>query len=405
MERKIFSLIILSHIISYATYIPNSTYLKNIYNITHAQGIEYTRHFSEYEDTLKYGTPPNCINASDLATLNTTIDWNNDSLYQFNNTKNLYVAKITSAFISPAHLGTIFDNQQQLLFNLLIHPGYPIFWPIDSQIKNFKTIKYKKIATVQGPTYFYHWLIDRLPSILLLKKSLIFQDPEVKFIINSCGPKPYVYEYLELLGIPNNRLIISESNTLYYADTVYFGTPFLMEPIPKKLLLELRNELIEAAQKKQISRQYKSNLIVIIQRKESNRKIQNLDELLNLIGQTFSNKDYEIIIYDSSMPVSEQIQIFNNARLIIGAMASGMANLIYSKPGAFVIEIHPELQYVVNKDGINNAGNEWCWWLSSLVDLNYWVLTAPFNLADASIICPIEKMDKILKKIKDDILK
>ncbi|MGC2310531.1 MAG: glycosyltransferase family 61 protein [Candidatus Babeliaceae bacterium] len=396
--KKLLFVFFFYYIIFCSINIPNPAYLKKIYNITDAQGIKIIAQFPEYKDFISYGERPNCFDPLDLLTLNSTIDWDNPQSYGIKSAKNLYIARIHKAFIAPSYLGTIFDYKQQLLFEIMVNPGEPIFWPVESQIKNFNVLKYEKIATVQGPTFFYHWVIDRLPSVLLLRDYIV-NDPEIKLIINHHGAiANYVHEYLDLLGIPKHQRIIAEENTLYYAHKIYFATPFLMEPIPKKLLLKLRNELLQAASKCPISRQYKNNLIVVIQRKESDRKIRNLNELLEVIKTVFADQDYEIIIFDGNMSVSEQIQIFNNARLIIGVMASGLTNILYANPGAFVIEIHPKFPYL-NKAGVNNSGNEWCWWLSSVIGLNYWVIPVLFNLSNPSVVCPLDHIKKILDMI------
>ena len=385
--------------LSLASNVPDPLSLVKIFHISNAKGVEFVAGFPECQDIGGYGQRPNCLDISDLQTLNTTFDWNNPESYAIKNTKNLYVAKIKNVFMDPVQLGTMFDSQQQFLFDIMVSPGYPIFWSIDGRIKNAPIIRYNKIATVQGPTYFYHWVVDRLPSILLMR-DLILSDPELKIIIHNRGGVPgYVHQYLDLLGIPQDKRIIADSNAVYYADTVYFATPFLMEPIPKNLLLTLRSELIRAAQQYSISRSYNDNLIVIIQRREADRRISNVSALIDVIRSFFTETDYEIVLFDSSTSVSEQIQIFNNARLIIGVMASGLTNILYAKSGASVIEIHPTLPYVINSAGVNHAGNEWCWWLSSAVGLDYWVLPTPFKLSDASVTCPIDDVTKILQKI------
>jgi hypothetical protein len=370
---------------------PNPNILKKVYHISNAEGIKLTTQFPEYEDTVPYATYPNCLDAAHLLTINAAANWNDVQSYGIKNNKELYVAQINNAFISPTHLGTIFDYKQQLLFDFFIAPGYPIFWPVDGQINNARTLKYHKIATVQGPTFFYHWVIDRLPSVFLLK-DLIVGNPDIKLLINSPHPASYVHEYLDLLGIPRSQQIVAQTNTIYQADTVYFATPFLMEPIPKKLLLALRKELLSAAKERHPSRQYNNNLIIVIQRRENNRRIQNLPELINMLKATFDHKGYETIVFDANMNISEQIILFNNARVVIGVMASGLTNILYTNPGTHVIEIRQDIT-------IPGHGAEWCWWLASAIGLNYWAIPLTFNFSDMYITCPMDAVKTILKQL------
>lgn len=379
--------------------IPHPSHLKKVYKIEDAQAIEFVRNFSHYEDTFSYGLQPNSLDISNLTTLNNTIDWSDPLSYGIKCKKSLYIAKMKGAFISSYNLGTVFDCTQQLLFDITVAPGYPIFWPLHAHVSNSPLTHHCKIATVQGPTLFYHWVIDRMPSIFLMK-DLILQDPEIKLIINNRqGVSGYVYEYLDLLGIPQNQLLTAQSDAVYQADSVYFATPFLMEPIPKKLLLAMRTQLLDAAKLRPSSREYDNNLIVVIQRTESDRRIKNLPALLDLLSETFIGQGYEILVFDAHMSVSEQIKIFNNARLIIGVMASGLTNVLYANPGTKVIEIHPEADFLANKEGLINGGAEWCWWLSAAVGLDYWVVNTKYTFSDHFVTIPLEKVKKVLQKM------
>lgn len=380
--------------------IPEPDSLKKVYHISEAEDIEFLAFFPEYKDVESYGSLPNYLNSTDLLALNDTVSWNDPCSYGIKSKKDLYVAKINDTFVCSPRLGTIFNKKQQFLFDIVVNPGHPLFWPVEHDVKDFPVIRHKKIATVQGPTYFYHWVIDRLPSVLLLREFLL-ADPEIKFIINSSDGSvaSYVYEYLDLLGIPKEQVITAQANTLYYADMVYFATPFLMEPIPKQLLLTLRNALLEGVQKKKLVSHYKDNLIVVIQRREPRRRIANLDVLLEAIKSKFSDEEYELLVFNGDMSVAQQIDVFTHARLVIGVMGSGLANVLFVNPKTSIIEIHPEFFYSADKAGVNSQGGEFCWWLSSVVRATYWFVLAPFHAFDEEVICPITKINEVLEKI------
>lgn len=367
--------------------------IQNVYDVKDIEGIEFISEFSDYEDKTAYGVRPNCLDESYLGNLNPFINWHDPNSFMIKNPKKLYVAKLNNAQVDSNLLGTIFHNNQQLLFSISWNPNQPIFWPRSPRAHRY----YKKLATVQGPTLFYHSIIDRLPSVMLLRDTVL-RDPNVKLLINKVNSIPhYLSEYLDLLGIPNNQIEIGGSS-IYVVDELFFATPFLMEPIPKNLLKKFRDELILASQKRPLSRQYNHNLIVIIQRRESDRRIRNINELINTITDIYISDDHEIILFDASMSVAEQIQIFNHARIIIGLMASGQTNIIYANPGTTIIDIRPD--FTDEPVGLNNGGREWCWWLASVFDLDYWPLPHQFKLSDPSVICPINHIKQILLKSK-----
>ncbi|BDC34200.1 hypothetical protein Noda2021_01580 [Candidatus Dependentiae bacterium Noda2021] len=380
--------------------IPNPYSLKPIHHIEQAEGVTLVKDYSDLEDTTSYGNRPNCYDDSYLKTLNNVVDWNNPDSYQIKSKKKLYVSRIANGYIASSYLGTMFDDRQQFLFDIMTSPGYPIFWPVQGEVAHAPLRHYPKLAMVQGPTLFYHWVLDRMPSILLLRQTLC-DNPDIQLVIgNQFGTvSGYVREYLDLLGIPAHQYIVGERGCVYYGNEVYFATPFLMEPIPNKLLMWMRQELIDAAYKKPTTREYKDNLIVVIERVEPDRRISNLSALKELLAKIFPSPQYEHITYGAGMSVAEQIKIFNNAKVVIGAMASGLTNIIYTKPGTAILEIHPsQMQHVTNKDGINNGGNEWAWWLSSAVGAEYHLIPSPFQLSDFYVGCPLYLVEPILTK-------
>lgn len=73
-----------------------------------------------------------------------------------------------------------------------------------------------------------------------------------------------------------------------------------------------------------------------------------------------------------------------------------VTNIIYANPGPQVIEVHPT-------HDTSTQGSEFVWWLSSAMDLNYWVVPTPFKLSDHSIVFPLEPIKAVLEKIKAQI--
>lgn len=380
---------------------PDFAHLENVYQINDVKGITFVVHFPEYEDDVAYGFRPKCLDDLHLKSLNPLLDWNDLESFKFKSPKNLYVAKLQNACVASDLLGTIYQGKQQLLFSISWYPFQQIFHSRALHLtKNTSTKHYKKLATVQGPTYFYHTIIDRLPSVMLLRDT-VMRDPEVKLLIPKLGnPPDYLYQYLDLLGISKDRIEPAGNTRMCSVEELYFATPFLMEPIPKKLLIKMRNELIDASKKRVLSRKYNNNLIVVIQRQEKNRRIKNLDELVDAIKSVCSANDYEVLIYKAEGSVAEQIQIFNNAKIVIGLMASGQTNIIYTNPGTTIIDIRPNWKSPLGGESQpNNGGREWCWWLSSAFDLDYWPLPHTFSFRDIWVNCPIRDIKQILEYV------
>ena len=73
---------------------------------------------------------------------------------------------------------------------------------------------------------------------------------------------------------------------------------------------------------------------------ENKESINNKKKLSYLIKYGFS------IIRLENYSIDEQINIFMNAKFIIGVHGAGLTNIIFSKPGTNVIEIIPKSYFI-----------------------------------------------------------
>jgi hypothetical protein len=327
------------------------------------------------------------------------VNWHDINSFGILNSKAVYVASLKNVYVSPMHLGTVFSGNQQLLFHMMNKPINPLYPVLDDRVNKAIIIHKNTLATVHGPTLFYHTIIDRLPSGLLLKE-LVLKSSDVKLLINTNDVVPgYLFEYLSLLGIERDQLEIPSAGTIYDVDELYIATPFSMEPIPKRLLIRFRDVLLKASSDRAVYKKRNNNSIIIIQRKEADRRIVNINELIFLIHNVFKNKSHEILIFDADMSVADQIQMFNDAKMVIGVMASGLSNIIYCNQNTHIIDIRPDWHDSAPIIDCN-GGREWCWWLSAALDLNYWPMPTRFTLVDSFVSCPLNSMELVLKEIE-----
>ena len=131
------------------------------------------------------------------------------------------------------------------------------------------------------------------------------------------------------LLLSDNR--ISEVKLTFEADDVELKKLFIPHNSYKqKLTLHYYNDVYED-RNDNLPKDAKSN-------HKHLRKIINEEEVKNyLIKKGFS------IIALSDFSFSDQINLFSNAKQIVGLHGAGFANLIFSKPGTLVIEIKSEV--------------------------------------------------------------
>ncbi|WP_088834738.1 glycosyltransferase family 61 protein [Paenibacillus tyrfis] len=208
---------------------------------------------------------------------------------------------------------------------------------------------------------YYHWMFDVLPRIHLLRLSGIRID---KYVLNRQEIFPFQEETLAILGIPNKKIIDSpidlQARKLVVPSSI---TRYTLNPhtnvrpdvIPKWACDFLRKEFLLP----QDNDRSENNEYIYISRENAKyRKVINEEEIINhLNGFGFKKVTLE------SMKVTQQVQLFSCAKLIIAPHGAGLTNLVFCKPGTKVIELFNPY-YMPS----------YYWMISNLVHLDYYYL-------------------------------
>jgi hypothetical protein len=178
---------------------------------------------------------------------------------------------------------------------------------------------FSKIVVLPEQKYFYHFLVEELPDILMISEHV-----EDVIVLTSTSQPKFVRDYLNWLNVRVSYL----SYDLVNGSEIYL-------PIRRKA--NLTNFVKDVATKELEHRKVKSRLIVS---REDNPRAnsvieQELARLLVLYG-------FEMF-YPSKCDVLEQANKFLNSEAIIGIHGGGLANIIYCREKTKVFEIftHP----------------------------------------------------------------
>jgi hypothetical protein len=191
---------------------------------------------------------------------------------------------------------------------------------------------------------YYHFIYDTLPyliSFLYLKKNI----SDIKLLMNYPNKKmdnfyPFVKEFLELLDITDNDIILIDENTLY--SEVFISTSYTHDfdsnlP-PRKEIYTFYKELVLIVKSKYnnnnlpkniyISRRtwLHNNLTNIGTNYTTRRKLINENELVDYL-----NDNGYVEIFTENLSTVEKILLFSNAENIIGAIGGGICNVLFSK--------------------------------------------------------------------------
>lgn len=185
------------------------------------------------------------------------------------------------------------------------------------------------LSGLSGNVYF-HWMVDVLPRINLLRQSGINFDKIDKFLVNS-QRSPFQQETLKQLGIPASKIIESDQFPHIQAKQLivpaYAGYMGWLQP---SAIDFLRKTFLPLA--KNPGSGYPER--IYISRGDARyRRVLNEAEVIETITR-FGFIPVEL----ESLSLAEQITLFSQAKVILGAHGSGLTNIVFCASGTKVVE-------------------------------------------------------------------
>ena len=180
-----------------------------------------------------------------------------------------------------------------------------------------------------------HWLVDTLPKILQTKEMI--SKSKVVYVLGhpNANIKHIWKESLNLLGIPNESIILTNHLPIYFKRLLYTSPLTVVPNIKNPLILECFNLMKKNAILKH-SNNY-SKKIYVSRNKTNKRKLINEENLLPY----FKKYGYRII-YPETLSLEEQINVFSHAEKVIGNLGANLANLVFCPRGVSVFVLTSE---------------------------------------------------------------
>ncbi|MFT9063065.1 MAG: glycosyltransferase 61 family protein [Acetobacter persici] len=178
---------------------------------------------------------------------------------------------------------------------------------------------------------YYHWLSHTVPTLQALRTT----GHGAARLILPAGLRPWQAEILALSGFDAHRSVLTEHGKQYafrrvlYADYVRGAADFSVSPLSQAAYRSLGTGQPATGPR---------DLRIFIERgAASNRKIPNEAELtVALQARGF------VCVRPETLPVAEQIRLFNRARLVVGQLGAGISNCVWCQPGTVVFELVAE---------------------------------------------------------------
>ena len=216
-------------------------------------------------------------------------------------------------------------------------PGCPEQERIDHTIFSLETIPSLekiegKVAVLSGLAghVYYHWMVDIIPRIDILRRSGIDIETIDWFVVNNIE-RDFQKETLEFLGIPASKIIVSDRHSYIQAeDLIVPSFPGHLDWVPKSTITFLRKTFLPA-----LSRNSESPKRIYISRSQARgRVVINEEKVIDVISQLGFQT-----VWLENLSVLEQVSLFANAEAIISPHGSSLTNLVFCSPGAVVIEL------------------------------------------------------------------
>jgi capsular polysaccharide biosynthesis protein len=196
---------------------------------------------------------------------------------------------------------------------------------------------------------YYHWLSDVLPRIKLYEQVL---DQADHFCVASNVPAKFL-EVLKDFGIPKEKiLLVNEKDKLHFDYLYVSSLPGSEGRSPHWAVDYVREKLIKST-----NTQLPSKKIYFKRGDAAERKIVNEKSLIALL----QHSGFEII-EPGELTILEQIELMQQAKIVVAAHGAALGNLLFSRDKTAVIELFSPDYFRTD-----------CYYtLSSILKLNYW---------------------------------
>ena len=234
-------------------------------------------------------------------------------------------------FVSYQQVKGVFKDPT---FNVVIKKGTP------KLKKKFNGKVFSLVQGASGNNNYFHWMFDILPRLIILEKFYNLND--INFFY--CPQiKPWQLQTLSIFKINEDKIINSNYYRHILADKVLaVSHPWYQKGRILDEAKNLPNWIVdEISSKFEIyAKKFQCNDKFFIDRRES--KYNHCQIINDVEIKTYLKKKGFSVYRIGELNFFEQIYLFQNAKMIIGAHGAAFANLIFCKPKTKILDIIPQ---------------------------------------------------------------
>ncbi len=181
---------------------------------------------------------------------------------------------------------------------------------------------------------YYHWLLDSLPRLHLVKEAGLWESIDYFLIYNR--DHRFAMEMLLALGIRDEQIIDTRTAPHLRAQQLVVTSSVrgTGRHTPTWVSAFLKKEFWSLAQQPG-SRPF-SPFVYVSRRDASFRRVRNEAEVEALLSR-YGFESYAL----AELSFREKVTLFAGARAVVGPVGAGMANILFCRPGTPFIEFLP----------------------------------------------------------------
>jgi tetratricopeptide (TPR) repeat protein/capsular polysaccharide biosynthesis protein len=198
-------------------------------------------------------------------------------------------------------------------------------------------IKDGTVAVLSGLSghVYYHWMMDILPRLEILRRGGFDWDDIDWFLINS-QQKAFQKETLAALGIPIHKILESDRHPHVQARRLVVPSfPGHMDWVSEGTIQFLRNTFLPQKSDDNRNKSSKYPEKIYISRATADyRRVLNQSAVIEALESVGV-----VSVTLESLSVREQAELFFHSKTIVAPHGSGLTNLVFCQPGTSVIEL------------------------------------------------------------------
>lgn len=200
-----------------------------------------------------------------------------------------------------------------------------------SKPKKYKGKVFSMLAGGGAITYYYHWMVDSLPKLFLLKEAGLFNEIDYFLVPNYSAD--YHRETLEYFGIKKEKIISIITEHHIQADSLILSSYTRIDGHhPEWACNGLYDTFVRPNPTSQ-----NDKLLYISRADAKQRRVLNEPELVEML-QKYGFEVHTM----SSLSMRRKAELLSSARIIVGPHGSGSINFAFCKPGTRILDLFPD---------------------------------------------------------------